>query len=115
LFIYLKIPNVFGVRIHDVDFVRDVMLSKYLKAYLFLFSLVLITSPAQALIEFRGGDQIGDCFEQFDDAASYRSSLKDCYASHDIEIDDVALENISPHVTEIYEMLGLNREFASTT
>lgn len=91
------------------------MLSKYLKAYLFLFSLVLLTSPAQALVEFRGGDQIEDCFKQFDDAQSYRSSLKDCYASHDIEIDDVALENISPNVTEIYEMLGLNREFASTT
>ncbi len=103
------------MRVDDIDFVRVYMLPKYFKSYLVLFALVLLTSPAQALVEFRGGDQIEDCFKQFDDAQSYRSSLKDCYASHDIEIDDVALENISPNVTEIYEMLGLNREFASTT
>ena len=81
----------------------------------FLFLLSFAAHSAHAMVEFRGGDQLAECFREFNDASTYRLSLKDCYASQGVEIDDPTLEKISPSVTEIYEILELNNEFASLT
>ena len=98
-----------------IGFVRLVVSLKFSCKAFFLFLLSFAAHSAHAMVEFRGGDQLAECFREFNDASTYRLSLKDCYASQGVEIDDPTLEKISPSVTEIYEILELNNEFASLT
>ena len=98
-----------------IGLVELVVFLKFSCKAFFLFLLSFAAHSAHAMVEFRGGDQLAECFREFNDASTYRLSLKDCYASQGVEIDDPTLEKISPSVTEIYEILELNNEFASLT
>ncbi len=57
---------------------------------------------------------VEQCFENFTEIESYKISLKTCFDSKKVAISDSAIENISGEVTNLFEKLAFDNEYAST-
>lgn len=77
-----------------------------------LLSLSAVGDENQSLV-FDQMSDVDKCFDEFTEIGTYRTALKACFDKQQIGISDTALENISGTVSDLFEQLDFDNEYAS--
>ena len=77
-----------------------------------ILSLSAVGEENQSLV-FEQMSDVDQCFDEFTEIETYRTALKACFEKQQIRISDTALENISGIVSDLFEQLDFDNEYAS--